>query len=82
MPLHSPAQRVAAAAIPALLPRFKAPVGWLEHAGLIDLHNGGHNQPAQHKHPDRITDMLSEALISKAQAAIHVDTIPLHRIGI
>ena len=48
----------------------------------IDLHNGGHNRPALRKHPDKITDMLSVALISEAQATIRVDTIPLHRIGI
>ena len=78
----SPARRGAAAATPAPLPHFGAPFRQCEHAGSINLHSGGHNRPALRKHPDEITEMLSVALISEAQTAIHVDTIPLRRIGI
>ena len=66
----------------APLPHFNAPVKQYEHAGSIDLHNGGHNRPAQCKHPDRVTNMLSAAFISEAQATVHVDTLPLYKLGI
>ena len=59
---HAPAHRAAVLA-PAPQPN------------TIGLHNGRHNRPAQRKHPDRVTNMLSAAFISEAQAAIRVDTI-------
>ena len=76
---HAPAHRAAAL---APVPRFNTPARQFEYARLIGLHNGGHNQPAQHKHTDKITNMLSVALISEAEAAVRVDTIPLHKLGI
>ena len=80
-PIASHAQPHRAAAL-ALAPRFNTPAGQREYARSIGLHNGGHTRPAQHKHPDKIINMLSVALISEAQAAVRVDTIPLHKLGV
>ena len=79
---HSSARSAAAAAILAPTPHCNALVRQCEPEGSIDLHNGGHNRPAQRKHPDRVTNMLSAAFISKAQAAVRVDTLPLYKLGI
>ena len=70
------------AATLAPAPRFDTPARQSEYAGSIGLHSGGRNRPAQRKHPDRVTNMLSAAFISKAQAAVRVNTLPLYKLGI
>ena len=76
---YAPAHR---AAVLAPASRLNTPARQREYAGSIGLHNGGHNRPAQRKHPDRVTNMLSAAFTSEAQVAVRIDTLPLYKSGI
>jgi hypothetical protein len=79
---QTPNRRGAAAPAPAPMPAFGTPVRPRNRVESVGSHNGGHNRPARREAVDKITNMLSVAFVSEAQAAGHVDTVPLHKLGI
>jgi hypothetical protein len=79
---QTPNRRGAAAPAPAPMPAFDIPVRPRNRVESIGSHNEGHNRPARREAVDKITNMLSVAFVSEAQAAGRVDTVPLHKLGI
>jgi hypothetical protein len=81
-PAQTPNRRGAPAPAPAPTPQVNTPGRRCECTQPIDFHDGGHNRLGCCDGTDKITNMLSIAFINEAQAAGHVDTVPLHKLGI
>ena len=79
---RTPNRSGAAATAPPPLPTFDIPARPRDRVGSVGPHNGGQDPPARREAIDKITNMLSVAFISEAQAAGRVDTVPLHKLGI